>query len=149
MEEHAGESWTIEVAEVDTLFSTTEAAISFVNNLQTQASGQAFLFHDCGPVKGWKRFFRAKRIVQPCCAMEWDGPFASLIFFDDAWSEYRVVDEAHPVQPTDDQRRRIAHGELTPHPLEECMQQSRAFGLVREYLDTRTRPSCVKYRYVP
>ncbi len=148
MVEHTNGYWMIELDEVESSFSTPEEAISYVDNLQDQDSGRAMLTLDCGPVKGWKRFFGANRIVSPCCAIEWSGPFASLIFFDDAWSEYRVIDESHPVQATDDQRRRIAHGELTPHPLEECMEQPRAFAAVREYLGSRTRPGWVKYKYV-
>lgn len=149
MVEQTSGYWVIEIDDVETPFSTTDGAISFVDKLQGQGRGQAMLTLDFGPVQGWKRFFGANRIVSPCCSIEWSGPFASLIFHDDAWSEYRVIDESHPVQATDEQRCRIAHGELTPHPLEECMEQPRAFAAIREYLGSRTRPGWLKYKYVP
>jgi hypothetical protein len=149
MVEQSSGNWVIEIDEVETSFATTDEAIPFVNNLQDQQSGRAILTLDYGPVKGWKRFLGSKRNVSPCCAIEWNEPIASLIFFDDAWSEYRAIDESHPVQATDDQRHRIAHGELSPHPLEECMELTRAFAAVREYLGSRTRPNWMKYRYVP
>jgi hypothetical protein len=150
VEDRTSGEWVIEVNEKDTRFRTTEEVISHLGKLEATPTGKASLLLDLGPVSGWKRFLGApKRDVSPCCAVEWDGPYGSLIFHDDAWSEYRVIDEARPVQATEDQRRRIAHGEPTPHPVEECMEKARAFAAIREYLGSRTRPSWLKYKYVP
>ena len=90
-----------------------------------------------------------KRDVSPCLAIEWHGAYASLIFHDDAWSEYRAIDSTRPVSATEEERRRIAHGELAPHPASECMEKARAFEAISEFIINRTRPNWLTYRHVP
>ena len=62
---------------------------------------------------------------------------------------YRALDTARPVSATDEERRTIAHGEVTPHPAAECMEKGRAFQAIGEFLTTCTRPNWLSYRYVP
>jgi len=147
VDDRAGD-WIVETNEVDRRFHTIGEVLGHLEGLEAQPSGQASVRVARVPVTGWKRFLGVVGQDSPCFAVEWDGPYASLIFHDDAWSEYRAIDESHPVQPTEDQRRRIAHGELTPHPLEECMDKARAFTAMREYFGGRARPSWLKYRYI-
>ena len=142
--------WIVEVNDDDTRLRTVSEVLDHLGRLEAQPSGKAAVMIDRGPVSGWKRFLGgAKRDISPCFAVEWDGPYASLIFHDDAWSEYRVMDEARPVQATEETRKRIAHGEPAPHPVAECMEKQRAFEAIRQYVRELTRPGWLKYRYVP
>jgi hypothetical protein len=66
-----------------------------------------------------------------------------------AWSEYRAIDAKHPVLPSEQVKRNIAHGELSPHPTEECMEKGWAFIAIREYINNGKRPDWLTYKYVP
>jgi len=142
-------SWIVQADGADERCGSVDGVLECLANLEARTSGQAAVTIDLGPVTGWKRFLGIKNQSSPCFAVEWDGAYASLIFHDDAWSEYRAIDEAQPVQPTEAQRKRIAHGEPEPHPVAECMDKTRAFRAMREYLGDRQRPAWLKYCYVP
>ena len=141
--------WIAEVNDVDTRFRTKDDLIAHLSTLEPLAAGSLSVQVDRGPTKGWLRFLGgAKRDIEPCFTVEWAGSYASLIFHDDAWSEYRAIDHEQPVVASEDERRKIAHGELAPHPTEECMAKTRAFVAIREFLESGARPNWLRYRYV-
>ena len=81
-------------------------------------------------------------------AIEWSGEICSLIFFDDAVSEYRAI-SSNPSRELDDQTRiKVSHGEESPHPLEECLPLSEGLRAIRDFLDSGNRPGWLEYRYV-
>ena len=143
------EAWIAEVDEVETRFDTNQRLAAHVSELERQVSGRLWILIDHGPMKGWRRFLGAKRDVSPCLSVEWDSEYASLTFLDDAWSEYRALDVTHPVMPGEQVRRNIAHGELSPHPTEECLEKARAFIAIREFISKGSRPDWLRYKYVP
>lgn len=143
------ETWIAEVDEVETRFGTDERLAVHVSEVERQARGGLRILIDHGPVTGWRRWLGAKRDVTPGLSVEWDSEYASLIFLDDVWSEYRAIDATHPVVPSEEVRRNIAQGELSPHPLEECMEKARAFIAIREFINDGNRPDWLTYKYVP
>ena len=86
--------------------------------------------------------------VSPCFSLEWYDGYGSIIFYDENWSEYRGVDKDHPVEIGDDVRVKIAHGELSPHPMQECMMAPRAFDAAIDFLKTGSRPSWISYTFI-
>jgi hypothetical protein len=144
-----GGHWPVEIDEVDTAFDRPEELGRHVADLGKQPAGRFAILLDRGPVDGWRRFLGRKRDVSPFLAIEWHGPYPSLIFHDDAWSKYRALDRTHPVPATEEERRHIAHGEPVGPPPEECMDKGRAFQAIAESLETQVRPPWLDYRYVP
>ena len=149
MSTDAREAWIADSDEVETRFDSKEQITAHLCSLEQQARGDVCIKIDHGPIRGWRRFLGMKRDVTACFAVEWDSGYASLIFFDDAGSEYRVIDGAHPVAPSEQVRRNIAHGELRPHPIVECMDKTRAFAAIRDFLSRDSRPDWLTYKYVP
>jgi hypothetical protein len=145
----ASEAWIADVDEVERRFETDEGLAAHVSELERQSRGRLWILIDRGPRTGWRRWLGAKRNVTPCLSVEWNSDYASLIFLDEAWSEYRAIDVTHPVVPSDDLRRKIAHGELSPHPTEECMEKARAFNAIREFIYKGDPPDWLTYEYVP
>jgi hypothetical protein len=149
MSTDAREAWIADSDGVETRFDSKEQITAHLSSLEQQARGRVSIKIDHGPIRGWRRFLGMKRDVTPCFAVEWDSDYASLIFLDDAWSEYRAIDGAHPVVPSEEVRRNIAHGELRPHPIAECMEKARAFAAIRDFLSRGSRPDWLTYEYVP
>ena len=144
----ACEYWLAEIDEVEQRFDSKEKIAAFLTSIEQQSKGHVSVLIDHGPRKGWRRFLGAKRDVSPCFAAEWDSRYASLIFLDDAWSEYRAIDVSHPVAPCEEVRRAVAHGELIPHPIAECMEKARAFTLMQDFLIRGGRPEWLTYNFV-
>ena len=140
--------WIAEFNEVETRFPTMDQLAAYLASLQNGPSGRVSVLIDRGSVRGRLGFLGRKRDVMSCSCVEWDGAYASLIFHDEAWSEYRAIDHDCPVWPTDVERRKIAHGELTPPPQNECMDKVRAFTAIRDFLHIGARPGWLSYKYV-
>lgn len=142
------ETWIAESHDVETRFDSKDQVVAHLRGLEEQASGRVYLRIDRGPVTGWRRLLSSKRNVTPCFAAEWDSGFASLIFLDGIWSEYRAIDGDHPVSPSEEIRRNIAHGEPHPHPIGECMEKVRAFAAMQDYVRQGRPPEWLTYRCV-
>jgi hypothetical protein len=140
--------WIAEFDGVETRFPSKDQLAGYLASLNTRPTGCVSVLIDRGPVRGWRGLLGPKRDVVSCFSVEWDGAYASLIFHDNAWSEYRAIDHERPVWPTDDERRKIAHGELTPPPQDECMDKTRAFTAISEFLRIGARPGWLSYKYV-
>ena len=141
--------WYFELNDEDHVFASAREATDAVQACQDLAQGRLSISYDDGPRPRWQRFFGlAPRYVSVFAALEWADGFASLIFLDDNWSEYRVLDDKNPVTPSDDIRARIAHGESFPCLANECMDKVRAFQALQEALQTGARPGWLSYRFV-
>jgi hypothetical protein len=141
--------WVAELDERDTHFASLAALQLFLKQLERLDHGRIFVFRMVGTRPFRQRLMGMnRRMASPCFAMEWTDGFASLIFHDDAWSEYRAIDHDHPVSPNEDVRTRISHGENRPHPINECMLVSRAFSAINSYTETLSRPTWLSYKYV-
>jgi hypothetical protein len=81
--------------------------------------------------------------------MEWSASVASLIFFDERASEYRSKDPEHFVHTDEQTRKAVAHGEISPHPIDQCLRLDRALRALGEYIQTGPLPGWLKYEYVP
>jgi hypothetical protein len=96
----------------------------------------------------WHRIFGMKYYVDALLDVEWDGAYASLIFYDENWSEYRVLDKEMPVFSDQVASLKFAHGDQRSTTADECMSKERAFIAVREFIETRTKPIWLSYRLV-
>lgn len=141
-------SWIIELNEVDSRIEKLAELSAHIDGAESLPQGSLSIYSDVGPRPLWQRMFGAKRIVVSYFSLEWYAEFASLIFHDDDWSEFRSLDQECPVAPPSDVRLKIAHGELKPHPQEECLMKSRAFEAVRAFIACGDRPSWLTYRFV-
>ena len=142
------EAWIADIDEVEARFDSKEQIAAYLSGIEQQPRGHVWVLTDHGPIKGWRRFLGLKCVVSPCFTVEWDSDYASLIFLDDVWSEYRAMDVSHPVAPNEEVRRRIAHGEVGPHPTAECMEKARAFAAIRYFLIQGVRPDWLTYNCV-
>jgi len=143
--------WTVECGETSRRFAGKAEVFAGVSELaRTQASGRIDADEDVGGRSWISRFVFGlhPRILQMHFAMEWSGAVASLIFFDDAASEYRAKDKKQPVHADEATRKAIAHGEPSPHPTEQCLTLDRALQAIDEYLRNGTRPDWLEYDYV-
>lgn len=146
------------IASVETWFvciNNSDISVSSVAELRRQIahakdveSGRLSVCIDAGPRPWWHRFFGAERYTVSLFALEWYDQYASLIFHDEDWSEYRSIDRDQPVAPDGEVRIKIAHGEVKPHPIDECMRKERAFSAVNSYLESGIRPGWLSYRYI-
>jgi hypothetical protein len=141
--------WTLEYGEeLQTLRERDEVFPCVARLLSEHASGRIDLSEDVGGRSWFARFLGVHpRFLQMHLAIEWRGDVASLIFFDDAVSEYRAKDP-EPIQTDEITRKAISHGEPTPHPTDQCMALDRARLAVEEYLRTGVRPGWLQYEYV-
>ncbi|UVW29198.1 hypothetical protein [Massilia sp. H6] len=96
----------------------------------------------------WHRVFGLKDFVNALLVVEWFGENASLIFYDENWSEYRVLDNEIPEFPDEIVRSQISHGEQQAIAEDECMRKERAFIAIYELIKTRHRPTWLTYRFV-
>jgi hypothetical protein len=148
MTAQAQKIWIVDLNDIESRFESKVEMATHLDGLEKLPDGRLSLMVDHGPVTGWRRVFGVKRDVSGCFSVEWYSHYASLIFLGDSWSEYRVRDTARPVQSSDDDRTRIAHGEFQAHPIDECMEKGRAFTAIREYLKTGERPTWLTYKFV-
>jgi len=143
--------WTVDCGKTSRRFDRKADVFAYVSELvRAQTSGRIDADEDVGGRTWISRFVFGlhSRILQGHFAIEWSGVVASLIFFDDAGSEHRAKDTEQPVQADDATRQAIAHGELSPHPAEQCLALDRALQAIEEYLRTGARPDWLKYDYV-
>ena len=149
METSSVSPWFLELDGNDQSFDTVNELILCVEKIQVSSSGKLSISYDDGPRPWWGRFLGlAPRYISGFTALQWCNDFSSLIFLDEDWSEYHVLDKTHPVNPPDSLRLRIDHGNLTPRAIEDCMGKERAFRALREALQTGERPDWVSYRFV-
>jgi hypothetical protein len=136
----------------EAVFDRKDQVFPFTSRvIKEKARGRIAVAEDVGARSSLLRFIFAMnpRIIQNHIALEWADNAASLIFFDDAESEYRAQDFQNPKSFSEEIRKKIAHGEPEPHPADECMSLERALTAMDEYLNTGKRPGWLKYRYVP
>ena len=144
--------WIIECAEAKEVVNTKEGVFPYLlAQIKRLKEGRLVVEEDVGERSWLERFlFSVKnpRIIQTHFAMEWCNDFASLIFIDDAGSEYRAKSNKSHIQPNEETRMRIAHGELTPHPVDECLNLQMALEAIEEYFKSGERPNWLEYKYV-
>jgi hypothetical protein len=141
--------WLFNVDDLDSRFPSDETLLAALAPFELSTLGRFSLHLDRGPSPRWRRLLLGQlRDITPCLSIEWAHDYASLIFLDENWSEYRVLDQQHPVSPPLGVRALLAHGELLPHPVNECMLRDRAFEAVRHFILHRTRPDWLAYRFV-
>ena len=119
-----------------------------INRAQQMLSGRLWIGQDGGKRPLWQRMLGLKRYVDSLFVIEWADEDASLIFYDQDWSEYRALDKEIPRFPTETIRRKIAQGEDNPIDPGECLIKERAFTAIREFMKTRERPRWLFYHFV-
>ncbi|WP_157480996.1 MULTISPECIES: hypothetical protein [unclassified Lysobacter] len=141
--------WYFELNDEDHVLDSSKEVAEAVRACLDRDQGRLSISYDDGPRPRWQRFLGlAPRYISGFAALEWADDFASLIFLDDNWSEYRALDAKEPVVPPEATRTQIAHGELLPHPASECVHKDRAFQALLEALQTGGRPGWLSYRFV-
>jgi hypothetical protein len=145
-------TWTVQFHEDEPRqFAQKSGVFPYLSELMRQhSSGRIVVDEDVGGRSWVSRFVFGlhPRLLLMHFAVEWSGDVASLIFFDDAASEHRAIDRERPVQADEVARKAIAHGEVTPHPLDQCLALGRAQQAVEEYLKAGVRPKWLQYDYV-
>jgi hypothetical protein len=143
-------SWLCDLDDVESRQTSTEAVLTWLDRAAERSRGRLSVDVEGDRPKGWLRWLAGrKRHVSPFFSIEWIGDYASLIFYDESWSEYRVLDAAHPVQPSEEMRLQISHGEPSAPPAAECMLKERAFRAMRERIESGLKPTWLSYKYVP
>lgn len=146
--------WVVEVEEgVHLRFPNGGQLKALLDEQDQLDNGQVFVQKEHGMIRArwWQRVFGSPAYIRDlefCFMLDWHGPYASLVFLDGAGSEYRALDLKQPVDAPEEIRLQLSGGEPTPAPAKECMQKTRAFAAVREFIDTGMRPEWLSYRYV-
>lgn len=129
-----------------------EKALEFLNQVAQADGADLWAEIDHGSIQlSWlDRFLglRGDRDIEQAFHLEKEGRVATLIFFDDAESEYRATDPAQPIEATLEERQAVSQGEALPAPLVECLHSDRAFAAAAEYLQRGKRPDWLTYLYV-
>ena len=145
-------TWTVQFREDEPRrFAQKRDVFPYLSEVMRQHSaGRIDVDEDIGGRSWVSRFVFGlhSRLLLMHFAVEWSGDVASLIFLDDAASEHRALDRERPVQADEATRIAIAHGEVTPHPLDQCVALDRAQQAIEEYLRTGVRPEWLQYDYV-
>ncbi len=144
----AHDEWFLELDEKEEIVSSLEQVKKRIVDAQTLLSGSIALCTDNDPLPWWQRLFRGGKDVRSYFRIEWFRDVAALIFHDENWSEYRAIDHEHVVSTSVESRKKISFGE--PQPLKEiyCMEKSRAFSAISEFLDTGRLPTWLRYDFV-
>lgn len=145
---HSHKYWELEIEGTDNTIQSLADLQERVAMAAKSSNGRLFLSADAGPRPLWQRILGAKRFVELLFAIEWCEGFATLMFYDENASEYRAIDKEHPVSPSEDVRRRIAHGEVLPCPVDECMEKTRAFRALSDFMSEGNRPEWLAYKKV-
>lgn len=149
MSETRATEWLYKLNDEENVAYSRSELIQLLNRAEGMSSGRLWLGVDGGLRPWWHRLLGSQpRYVDALLSVEWADDYASLIFHDESWSEYRAVDREAPVKPSEEIKLKISHGEMKPHPAEECMQRDRAFKAIRELLDSHVRPAWLSYRFV-
>lgn len=143
--------WTVEFGDEDSRASgeKTDVLPRMSQLFGEHRAGRIVVCEDVGGRSWFSRFLGLHpRFLLMRFAIEWSGDVASLIFFDDAVSEYRAKDAERPIPADEVARKAIAHGEPDAHPLDQCMALVRAREAIEEYMRSGTRPGWLQYQYV-
>lgn len=79
--------------------------------------------------------------------LAWNADVAAVMFLDSKGQEHRVLAET-PVPVSEEIRSRLSFGELTPLDSRYCSPKSRAFQIVRQYLEATTILAGIDYEIV-
>jgi len=143
------DQWFVELNDDEQSTSSFDKINNIAKRAEEMVSGRLWVGKDGGPRPWWHRLLGLQnRYVDSLFALEWHEQIASLIFHDENWSEYRAIDKERPVNADEALRKKIAHGEVRPHPIEECMSKERAFSAANEYLKNSNRPKWLEYHFV-
>lgn len=141
--------WTIEFnEEIEAFPDRPNIGPRIAELVRSSGGGRIVVDENIGSPGWWKKFLGAPFGSQMHFALEWYEEVASLIFFDDAGSEYRTKDIEHHLDVDEEIRKKIAHGEVHPIPPDECLQIDRALRATSEYLGGLNRPEWLTYEYV-
>jgi len=148
--------WTVEVGDpesgshVQQLASKLEVFPYVEGVARREAAGRLCADEDVGE-SSWftRKILRMNRRIQAMrFAIEWSEGICSLIFFDDAASEYRAIDPESTAVASEVVRKQIAHGEVEPHPESECFPLDRGLKAIEQFLTEDSRPDWLEYRFV-
>ena len=142
-------TWFVEHNESELTISSFAELKKIISQAEGVDSGRLWIGVDGGPRPWWHRLLGTQpRYVNSLFSLEWFGQYASLIFHDENWSEYRVIDKEYPVTPDEGTRLKIAQGEKQPNLIEECMNKERAFTAISEFIKTGAKPTWLTYHLV-
>ncbi|MFN9719708.1 MAG: hypothetical protein ACK58L_13495 [Planctomycetota bacterium] len=77
----------------------------------------------------------------------WNAGVAAVMFLNSKGQEHRVLTET-PIPVSDEIRCRLSFDELTPLDSRYCLPKSRAFQIVRQYLESQSIADGIKYEIV-
>jgi hypothetical protein len=142
-------------AKDERFFETKDELQTFLAELEQQNEGQLDVFKYYGKTRlpWWERLLLLgewRLHTTPCFFLAWADDCATLMFYDEASSEYRAYDHQHYIDDAPTELRiRLNFGDGTPAPLEQCLHKARAFKACHEFIDTAIRPEFLSYKYVP
>lgn len=145
--------WTVEFGGATELFEadSEESLFSFIaKQLNDVGEGRLLASEDVGERSKLLCFIFGMhhRILKLHFALEWYNNVASLIFYDDSGSEYRVADIEHMAAPCQETMLKINHGEMEPLSIGRCLSFERVLLAIKQYLKNNRRPAWLEYEYV-
>jgi hypothetical protein len=142
------DKWFLDINEEEKEFLSIAQLVEFLQSIESLETCRVWVGKDGGPRPWWHRFLGTqKRFVVSLFAIEWHNQIASLIFHDENWSEYRAIDREQPVSAKENERLKVAQGEIIAPSNEECISKERALAAIREYLQYNQRPNWLGYRF--
>jgi len=144
-------AYIIEVNELETRLHDLASACQKLKQVVSEDTAELWVNID----HGFRRrnflerlFGVSDRRIEICFWLAKAGDVAAITFLDGAESEYNATDLDYPTRPTAEQRMALSRGELTPAPVEVCLQADRAIRAAIEYLESGQRPGWLVYRCV-
>jgi hypothetical protein len=141
-------------SDVSFTFSSLLAVKECFDQMESRATGDLTLWEEIGQPKErslWRRFFESlggpPQTHRVHLELVWNAGVAAVIFLNSNGQEHRVLAET-PIPMSDEIRSKLTFGELTPLHSRYCLSKSRAFQIVRQYLEAQTIPAGIKCEIV-
>ena len=135
-------------------FSSLLAVKECLDQIESRATGGLTLWEEIRQPQErtlLKRFFESlggpRQTHRVHLELAWNAGVAAVMFLNSKGQEHRVLAES-PIPVSDEIRSRLSFGELTPLDSRYCLPKSRAFQIVRQYLDATTIPAGIDYEIV-
>jgi len=135
-------------------FSSLLAVEEFLDPMESRATGDLTLWEEIRQPQEQtllRRFFESlggpPQTHRVHLELVWNSGVAALIILNSKGQEHRILAET-PIRVSDEIRSRLSFGELTPLESRYCLPKSRAFQIIRQYLENKTIPAGIDYEIV-
>lgn len=126
------------------IFQSRNSLIEKINAFQSKSEGAIDVGYIGGVRPFWQQLLgKGSNFSYIIAALVWQNNWANLLFYDEKWTEYRVIDN------NVDKTKAILIQENKPSiSIEESISKTLAFSALKELINTGKRPDFLEYKVV-